>query len=435
VTIPPGETRSLPRIEGEKAVFEWSARVLATRESLQWADPERAHNAYRFLILEASFDGEHSILVPLGDFFGSGPGVNPFENLFFTVDAAGRMTSRLLMPFRTSMTLSLTNAGTIPYSVEVSLHIGKRRFSKRDYHLRAQWGALTRESWPPFDTNFLATTGEGKVVGTVYEIANPVLIWWGEGDQKIFVDGDKFPSTFGTGTEDDYGFAYGDNNPFRRPYHAQTLVDGPWSGGHISLNRWYVLDALPYRTGIRFDQEMWHWMPCRPTWSHVVYWYARPGTPGPAAINRRLLPPVDLGIRENMVALEGEDLRHEVTGGSAGKERLANCSGAEHLVWRGARPGDKLTVHFKVPKAGRYAVELNLCQSPTYGRQRLFVNGKAVGGVIDGYSPKLYFLHPKLGVFDLKEGNNTLSAVALAPNPRADRGNRFGLDYVLLVRQ
>jgi hypothetical protein len=88
-----------------------------------------------------------------------------------------------------------------------------------------------------------------------------------------------------------------------------------------------------------------------------------------------------------------------------------------------------------VPRAGRYAVELNLCQSPTYGRQKLFVNGKAVGGVIDGYSPKLYWLHPRLGVLDLKEGDNTLSAAALAPNPSAEPGNRFGLDYVLLVRQ
>ena len=119
------------------------------------------------------------------------------------------------------------------------------------------------------------------MIGTVYQIANPVLIWWGEGDQKIFVDGESFPSTFGTGTEDDYGYAYGNNQPFTRPYHAQTRVDGPASGGHVSLNRWYVLDALPYRTGIQFDQEMWHWMPCKPTWAHVIYWYAKPGTPGP----------------------------------------------------------------------------------------------------------------------------------------------------------
>ena len=51
---------------------------------------------------------------PLGDFFGSGPGVNPYENLFFTVDGTGRMTSRLLMPFAKSMDLRLTNAARSP---------------------------------------------------------------------------------------------------------------------------------------------------------------------------------------------------------------------------------------------------------------------------------------------------------------------------------
>lgn len=206
---------------------------------------------------------------------------------------------------------------------------------------------MTRDTWPFFDTSFLDTTGEGKVVGSVYQLANPVLIWWGEGDQKIFIDSESFPSTFGTGTEDDYGFAYGYNGPFVHPSHAQTRVDGPGSGGHISLNRWYVLDALPYSTAVRFDQEMWHWMPCRPTWAHVVYWYAKPGTPGLRATDRQALAPVDLGIRENMLEpYEAELLAFETTGGTAETERLANCSRAEHLVWRDAGPGDRLAVPF-----------------------------------------------------------------------------------------
>jgi hypothetical protein len=436
LTVPPGETRSLPEIDGAGAVYEWSARVLGTRESPAWDDPGRAHNAYRFLLLDVRFDGERSILCPLGDFFGSGPGINPYENLFSTVDGKGLMTSRLLMPFARSMVMSLENAGTIPYTVEVRLLVGRRAFTGRDYHLRAQWGSFNRESWPPFDANFLTATGEGKVVGTVYEIANPVLVWWGEGDQKIRVDGEAFPSTFGTGTEDDYGFAYGYNGPFTRPYHAQTRVDGPWSGGHISLNRWYVLDALPFESSLRFDQEMWHWMPCRPTWSHVVYWYASPGTTGPARIDRRRLAPVDLGARERMVEpMEGEGLKHEETGGGASRERLANCSGAEHLVWSGARPGDWLTVHFAAPAAGRYSVALNLCQSPDYGRQKLFVNGRAAAGIVDGYNSGLYWLHPAIGVFDLRRGDNTLVVVALRANPSARPGNKFGLDYILLVRQ
>ena len=435
-TIPPGTTHQLPDVVGEKAVYEWSAQVLGTEENLGWRDPKRGYNAYRFLLLKISFDGEESIATPLGDFFGSAPGVNAYQNLFFSVEANGRMTSRLLMPFRKSMRLSLANAGSIPYEVELKLRVGKRRFIDRSYFLRAQWGTLTRETWPFFDVDFLQTTGEGKVIGTVYQIANPVLIWWGEGDQKVFIDGESFPSTFGTGTEDDYGMAYGYDRPVTCPYHAQTRVDGPGSGGHISLNRWYVLDALPYLQGIRFVQEMWHWMPCRPTWSYVIYWYAKPGTPGPQKIDESALSPVDLGIRENMLdPFEGELLQHETTGGTAEKQRLANCSLAEHLVWHDAQPGDRLTVHFVIPRAGRYSIELNLCMAPEYGRQRIFINGVAADQVIDCYSPRLYWLHPKLGLFDLKEGENILVVEALPPNSEARPGNLFGLDYIFLVRQ
>jgi hypothetical protein len=38
---------------------------------------------------------------------------------------------------------------------------------------------------------------------------NPVTIWWGEGDEKIWVDGEAFPSIFGTGTEDYYAYSWG----------------------------------------------------------------------------------------------------------------------------------------------------------------------------------------------------------------------------------
>lgn len=436
LTVAPGGTASLPRVDGARTVLEWSARVIGTREDGPWTDPLRAHNAYRCLGVEIAFDGEPSIAVPLGDFFGSGPGVNPYENMFFTVDGTGRMTSRLPMPFARSMDLRLVNRGPAPLTVELDLRVAARAFTDRSYHLRAQWRTLTRRSWPPFDTNVLDTTGEGKVVGTVYEIANDGLIWWGEGDQKIAIDGEPFPSTFGTGTEDDYGYAYGDNRPFTRPYHAQTRVDGPASGGHISLNRWYVLDALPYRASVRFDQEVWHWMPCVPTWAQVVYWYAAPGTPGPVTVDAAVLAPVDLGPRADMLEpLEGEALRCAAHGGEAGRERLANCSGAEHLVWSGAKPGGRLVVHFTVLREGRYAVELNLCESPDSGRFEFAVNNRRSGtGPWDCYSESLDWTRARLGVFDLAEGDNTLEVRALAADPAARPGARFGLDYIFLVR-
>jgi hypothetical protein len=381
------------------------------------------------------FDEKPGIRTPLGDFFGSGPGLNPYENLLFTVSPDGWMTSRLLMPFEKSMEAVIHNAGTIPYTVELVTGYGPYDFTENSYHLHAQWGTVTRESWPPFDIPFLEASGEGKVVGTVYQVSNPSYIWWGEGDQKVFTDGENFPGIFGTGTEDDYGYAYGDNRPFTRPYHAQTRVDGPASGGHISLNRWYVADAMPFTKSMRFNQEIWHWMPCTAVWSHVIYWYARPGSTGPRPVDYGTLMPMDLGIRENMLELiEGEDLSHTQNSGTAAVERLANCSGARHLVWRNGAPDDRLEVHFNVPVAGAYTVMLNLCMAPEYGKYRFRINGQAAGQTVDAWSDKLFWIRPVLGTFDLNAGDNILEVSVLEPNPKAKPGNLFGLDFIFLTR-
>ena len=83
----PGEPRPPRDRRREKAVYEWSARVLGTRESAVWENPLGPITPTGSSSSKIAFDGEPAVETPLGDFFGSGPGVNPYENLFFTVDA------------------------------------------------------------------------------------------------------------------------------------------------------------------------------------------------------------------------------------------------------------------------------------------------------------------------------------------------------------
>ena len=75
---------------------------------------------------------------------------------------------------------------------------------------------------------------------------NPRGGWWGEGDEKFFVDGEKFPSTFGTGSEDYFGYAWCDPHLFQRPYHAQTMTQ--MNKGHQSVLRWHITDNVPFET-------------------------------------------------------------------------------------------------------------------------------------------------------------------------------------------
>jgi len=74
--------------------------------------------------------------------------------------------------------------------------------------------------------------------------------WWGEGDEKFFVDGEKFPSTFGTGSEDYIGYAWAAEPPFalfESAYAVQSLmpIDG---NGHTSVMRLQICDNVPFTT-------------------------------------------------------------------------------------------------------------------------------------------------------------------------------------------
>ena len=98
-------------------------------------------------------------------------------------------------------------------------------------------------------------------VGDAVTVYNPNLGWWGEGDEKVYVDGETFPSHFGTGTEDYYGYAWGRYEPWiNHPFVAQPIGDGCYA--HIGLaqnTRVRSLDAIPFTRSLRFDIELFDW--------------------------------------------------------------------------------------------------------------------------------------------------------------------------------
>ena len=123
----------------------------------------------------------------------------------------------------------------------------------------------------------ISIEGEGVYAGDVFYFENPHDKWWGEGDEKIYVDGETFPSFFGTGTEDYYGYAWSTGEVFFRALHAQTRAGGPGFSGVFSVNRFRTLDAIPFEKSLRFDMELWHWGSARVMWHSLIYYYARPG--------------------------------------------------------------------------------------------------------------------------------------------------------------
>jgi hypothetical protein len=118
--------------------------------------------------------------------------------------------------------------------------------------------------------------GEGAYVGTFLAVGNSSSAWWGEGDEKIWVDDDTFPSLFGTGTEDYFGQAYCSPEIYNHPYRAQSLAAGGFSAakGLFSLLRAHVLDPIRFSSKLKFNLELWHWdEAAQVTFDTVAYFY------------------------------------------------------------------------------------------------------------------------------------------------------------------
>lgn len=423
--------------DGMGAVFELRATLSPqSTDRRPWKDPLRTHNLLRNTILFAEFDGEPCIAVPLGDFFGTAPGLTAYSTLPMRVTATGDMSCRFVMPFAKSAKIWLENWGSVPVYLSFRTTHGPFEFTPNTYHFKAQWGGENARTRPMRDMNFLDVKGEGTWLGSVLQVGNPVPDWWGEGDEKAFVDGEAFPSTFGTGTEDYYGYAWGSANLFQKAYHAQPRCDGPGLFGHTTVMRWHVFDDIPFTSSFEFDLEMWHWADCLASFLHTAYWYGKPGGTGPIPIDRKLLPPIEYTPPEPVKgAIEGEKL--EVVSKSGGKteaqEGFFGLSNGAQLWWTGAKPSDKLVLKVPVPSAGRYRVVGNFCFARDYGIQQIAVNGKAIKQ-IDFYGEGVSWKKLDLGTFDLPAGSFEFTVDVKGKNPKAVDGYMFGLDYLLLQK-
>lgn len=403
-------------------------------------DAEDRDLALRQVLLRISFDGLETVACPVGDFFGAAPGINPYESLPLGVSKDGEMWSHWVMPFRKSCEITLANTGTQPATLRWSVATREYKWTDRTMYFNAKWradyGVPTR---PMIDWNYLTAVGRGVFAGVAFHIANPVKIWWGEGDEKIYVDGEKFPSHFGTGTEDYYGYAWCWPEPFTHAYHNQPRCDGPGNYGHTAVNRWHVLDKIPFRKDFKFDMELWHWNEeVKVDMAVVAYWYARPGGSDafpPIDYDRLRVPDVPPYVPPRVAgALEGEELPVlEITGGTHEVQALDGLSNERHRWWHYGAPGDRLVLGFDAPTASRYRVMARFVTANDYGLFQLYVNDIKAGETRDFYNPRIKLTDEfELGVFELPAGQNKLTAEIAGKHEKAIPSYMFGLDYLRL---
>ncbi len=278
VTVGPGKEATLDLPGGEKVVRYISLAI-----------DETDKQAFRSTVIKAHFDDRLRIWSAVGDFFGTGLGVNPFKGRYRQVDADGLMKCSWLMPYRHQGSVSILNLGKTAVTIVLRAGVSDHKWTDETMYFNAGWRhRYPIATLPRSEYNFIEAEGKGVYVGDTLTVINPIIGWWGEGDAHIFVDGETFPSMLGTGTEDYYAYAYGGRNRafFQHPFHAQVRaaqfnrdkMDGydftRNTKGITTLTRTRALDTIPFESSLTLNIEVWHWLGAKMDYANCSYWYA-----------------------------------------------------------------------------------------------------------------------------------------------------------------
>ncbi|MBN1810628.1 MAG: DUF2961 domain-containing protein [Anaerolineae bacterium] len=241
---------------------------------------------YRDVILRIYWDAQDapSVEAPLGDFLCNA--WNRRQNVLalpINVNPSGGMNIYFPMPFRGHARITVENDSpndlegffyTINYTLEP--------VPEEALYFHAFW----RRSNPlPYGQEYLIVDGirgQGQYVGTFMAWQQNNAGWWGEGEIKMYVDGDEeFPTICGTGTEDYFGGAWGFGDAFSAPYlgFRQVTKKSGRVGARMTLYRFHVQDPVFFRSDLKVTMQALGWRSGRrylllqDDISSVAYWY------------------------------------------------------------------------------------------------------------------------------------------------------------------
>ena len=270
-SIVPGGSLEINLPPGEKAIHSIHLNI-NSKENKQMN---------RETVLQITFDGNQTIWSPVSEFFGGGVYARPVKNYYTAVSDEGWMKASWTMPYRKNAEVILKNYGNETMVAELKIVVSDYEWDETSMYFHAKWHEESPLNTPPFkDWNYIEAHGSGVYVGDVLTVHAENPQWWGEGDEKIYIDGESFPSHLGTGLEDYYGYAWGMANFFSSPFISMPDRDArgkaDWRG-YTTVSRVRPLDAIPYRTSLKVDIEAWQTV-AGTSYSTTLFWYAIPGS-------------------------------------------------------------------------------------------------------------------------------------------------------------
>jgi hypothetical protein len=439
--IPPGQTLTLVDHAGAGIVRRWWITIA----------PRNNVALQRQVIVRCYWDDETtpSVEVPVSDFFGVGFGEwRDYISLPLNMTSGG-YNSYWPMPFRRRARVTIENRSSVVldrfyYNIDVETY---PRLPDSLLYFHAQFRRTSTRAGQP--VLLLDAAGRGHYVGTVLSMQprRGRAMWYLEGNERVFIDGEQTPSVLGTGTEDYFSSGwYFDTGPYSAPYHGATIKDS--LSGRVSAYRWHIEDPIPFTRSLRFTIEHGGTNDTREVdYTSMAVWYqthphaAFPELPGD------LMPLVAEAPRRVPAMIEAEGLigRARVTAGELRLQDMAGFetdsafwSGGAQLWWVLASAGGRMTLPLRAPAAATYELTGYFTRAQDYGDVRVSVNGRVLSPIVRGYSPTVVPTGPiAFGRVPLRAGANTVTLEIVGKDPRAQGysdGYLVGIDGFIIQR-
>jgi hypothetical protein len=247
---------------------------------------------WRKSILRIYWDGQEnpSVECPVGDFFCTGWGkYAQLSSLAVCVNPGSAFNCYWEMPFRKRCRITMQNLADQPMTLYYQINYTLTGVPADAAYFHAQFRRVNPLPAKQVYTLLDGVKGKGHYVGTYMAWGVHNNGWWGEGEIKFFMDGDKdFPTICGTGTEDyfcgSYGFDVGGKyQEFTTPYVGMPQVirpDGTYQAQErIGLYRWHIMDPVRFERDIRITMQALGWrsggryLPLQDDIASVAFWY------------------------------------------------------------------------------------------------------------------------------------------------------------------
>ncbi len=429
--VAPGAAKVLMDRKGSGVVTHIWMTFLGP-EAQAWAKKGSAN--HQEMLLRIYYDGRDrpGVEAPVGDFFANCFGERrEVISTPVVVEDADSYNCYWRMPFRKSIRIEIENQSEKQISLlYYNIDWIEKEIPEETPYFYAQY----RQEYPAKkgeDYVVLDTEGKGHYVGTVLCVRTRSPSWFGEGDEKIYIDGEKVHSIQGTGTEDYFLSAWGlqtTSTPcFGTPYFDQWGI----VGGHTSAYRWHIHDPIVFQKRIRFTLEHFGWISPdenagyksnswnerEDDYASVAFWY-QTGIPtfkarAPHA-KKRTLPLLD----QVFYAVELVDKEHRGAGEARAQQLLSYDKG-QILYKPGSSEKAWIEIPFEVKKKEPVRLLLNMTCSYDFGKYQASLNGVKIGNVLDFYSEETGQREFHLMDFWPDPGAYVLRLDCVGKNPRS----------------